>query len=157
MPSTLLDAQQITRQFAARTVLDAVDLRADAGSRVGLVGPNGAGKSTLLRILAGREVPDDGIVRRFGSVGYLPQFTDARDRRLTVRQTVLDRVGLASANRALDRWAAALAAGDLQAVGPHAAALERWLALGGVVLVSHDRTLLAETVNEIVELDRHTG
>jgi ATPase subunit of ABC transporter with duplicated ATPase domains len=28
---------------------------------------------------------------------------------------------------------------------------------GGVVLVSHDRTLLAETVGEIVELDRRTG
>jgi ATPase subunit of ABC transporter with duplicated ATPase domains len=233
MPSTLLDARQITRQYAARTVLDAVDLRVDAGSRIGLVGPNGAGKSTLLRILAGREIPDDGIVRRFGTVGYLPQFADVEDRRLTVRQTILDRVGLASANRSLDHWAAALAAGDLQAVEPHAAALERWLALGGadvdarlgaalaglgleagfldrplgtlsggqaaraglaalevarfdvvlldeptnhldadglrrlatllaaraggVVVVSHDRTLLAETVSEVVELDRHTG
>ncbi len=233
MPSTLLDAQQITRQYATRTVLDTVDLRVDAGSRIGLVGPNGAGKSTLLRILADREPPDDGIVRRFGTVGYLPQFADAKDRRLTVRQTVLDRVGLASASRALDHWAAALAAGDLEAVEPHAAALEHWLTLGGadvdarlgaaltdlgleagfqdralgtlsggqaaraglaalqvarfdvvlldeptnhldadglrrlalllgaraggVVLVSHDRTLLADTVREIVELDRHSG
>jgi ATPase subunit of ABC transporter with duplicated ATPase domains len=233
MPSTLLDAQQITRQFGARTVLDAVDLRVDAASRIGLIGPNGAGKSTLLRILAGDESPDGGIVRRFGTVGYLPQLADAEDRRLTVRQTILDRVGLASATRALEQWAEALAAGDLQAVDPHAEALERWLALGGadvdarlgaaladlgleagfldrplgtlsggqaaraglaalqvarfdvvlldeptnhldadglgrlatllaarpggVVLVSHDRTLLADTVTEIVELDRHTG
>ncbi|MEA2182275.1 MAG: hypothetical protein QOF69_1460, partial [Solirubrobacteraceae bacterium] len=37
MPSTLLDAQQITRQHGARTVLDAVDLSVDAGSRIGLV------------------------------------------------------------------------------------------------------------------------
>lgn len=131
MPSTLLDARQITRHFGARTVLDAADVRVDAGSRIGLVGPNGAGKSTLLRILAGRETADAGIVRRLGTVGYLPQFADAADRRLTVRQTVLERVGLASASGALDRWVAALAAGELEAVEPHAAALERWLALGG--------------------------
>jgi ATPase subunit of ABC transporter with duplicated ATPase domains len=233
MPSTLLDAQQITRQHGARTVLDGVDLRVDAGSAIGLIGPNGAGKSTLLRILADREAPDGGIVRRFGTVGYLPQFADVEDRRMTVRQTILDRIGLSSASRVLDRCAAKLAAGDLDAVAPHAAALEHWLALGGadvdgrlgatvaemgletgfldralgtlsggqaaraglaalhvarfdvvlldeptnhldadglrrlatllasrpggVVLVSHDRTLLAETVSEIVELDRRTG
>ena len=214
-------------------MLDAVDLRVDAGSRIGLIGPNGSGKSTLLRILAGREAPDTGIVRRFATVGYLPQLADADDRRLTVRETVLARVGLASASTALDRWAAALAAGDVEAVEPHAAALEQWLALGaddfdarlgaavadlglgteflerplgtlsggqaaraglaalqvarfdvvlldeptnhldmdglqrlamllgarpgGVVLVSHDRALLAETVGEIVELDRDCG
>jgi len=233
MPSTLLDAQQVTRQHGARTVLDAVDLSVDAGSRIGLVGPNGAGKSTLLRILAGREVADGGMVRQFGTVGYLPQLADAEDRRMTVRQTILDSIGLTSASHVLDRRAAALAAGDLDAVEPHAAALEHWLALGGadvdarlraaaaemglttgfldrpmgmlsggqaaraglaalhvarfdvvlldeptnhldadglrrlaalldaraggVVLVSHDRGLLAESVTEIVELDRHTG
>jgi ATPase subunit of ABC transporter with duplicated ATPase domains len=54
-------------------------------SRVGLVGPNGAGKSTLLRVLAGLLTPDEGVVRRFGSVGYLPQLTAATGRGLTVR------------------------------------------------------------------------
>lgn len=36
MPSTLLDAQHITRQHADRKVLDAVDLRVDPSSRIGL-------------------------------------------------------------------------------------------------------------------------
>jgi hypothetical protein len=34
MPSTLLDARQITRRHAERTVLDAVDLRVGAGDRM---------------------------------------------------------------------------------------------------------------------------
>jgi ATPase subunit of ABC transporter with duplicated ATPase domains len=233
MSSTQLDAQQITRAYRARTVLDAVDVRVHAGSRIGLVGPNGAGKSTLLRILAGRESPDRGVVRRFGTVGYLPQFADANDSERTVRASVLDRVGLTAASDAVDRWEAALAADDLDAVEPHGAALELWLALGGadvnarlgaavadlgldielldrplrtlsggqaaraglaalqlarfdvvlldeptnhldedglqrlgmllaarpggVVLVSHDRAVLAETVTEIIELDHDTG
>ena len=131
MPSTLLDAQQITRRYAARTVLDTVDVHLDAGSRVGLVGPNGAGKSTLLRILAGLEAPDHGTVRRLGTVGYLPQMADASEPRLSVRQLILERVGVAATSRELERWAATLQAGRLDAIELHAAALERWVALGG--------------------------
>ena len=59
-----------------------------------MVGPNGAGKSTLLRVLVGHEPADDGIVRRFGTVGYLPQLADAGDGRMTVRETILERIGL---------------------------------------------------------------
>jgi branched-chain amino acid transport system ATP-binding protein len=49
MPSTLLDARRITRRHGARTLLDAVDLRVDAGSRIALIGPNGSGKSTAFK------------------------------------------------------------------------------------------------------------
>ena len=122
-----------------------------------MVGPNGAGKSTLLRILVGHEPSDDGIVRRFGTVGYLPQFADADDARMTVRQTILDRIGLTSASRELDRWAAALAAGDLDAVEPHAAALEHWLALGGADVDARLRAAVGEMGLAVAFLDRPLG
>src|SRR5215211_2827847 len=112
MPSTLLDARSITRRHADRTVLDAIDLRVDAGSRIALIGPNGAGKSTLLRILAGLEAPDGGTVDRRGSVGYLPQLRGTG----SVRDTILAQVGVRAATEELERLAAAL---------------DRWLALGG--------------------------
>ena len=45
------------------------------GERVGVVGANGAGKSTLLRVLAGKDVPDAGVVRRGRGtrIGFLDQ------------------------------------------------------------------------------------
>jgi ATPase subunit of ABC transporter with duplicated ATPase domains len=232
MPSTLIDARGLFRRHGSRVVLDSVDLRVHTGSRIGLIGPNGSGKSTLLRVLAGVEPPDGGRVVRRGSVGWLPQLAGTGGKEM-VREAILERIGVAPASRELDRLAALLAGGALDAVDPHAGALERWLALGGadaearlgaaasevgldpelldrpmdtlsggqaaraglaalrtarhdvvlldeptnhldaeglerlaallaersggVMLVSHDRALLAETVNEVVELDARTA
>ncbi len=230
MSATLLVAENIQRRYGERTVLENVTLRVDAGSRIGVIGPNGSGKTTLLRILAGSELPDAGLVRALGTVGYLSASPDAAP---TGRDAILEAVGLTAASADLDQWGRRLQEGDLEAIAPHARALERWLALGGadadarltavagdlglepgqltrplgelsggqaarvslaaialarhevvlldeptnhldadglarlrglidartggVVIVAHDRQLLADTCTEIIELDRHTG
>jgi ATPase subunit of ABC transporter with duplicated ATPase domains len=157
MPSMLLDAQQVTLGYAERTVLDAVDVRVGVDSRVGLVGPNGAGKSTLLRVLAGLLTPDEGVVRRFGSIGYLPQLTAATGRGLTVRATILERVGLRSASHAVERWTRVLENGDLDAVTPHAAALQRWMALGGADVEARLAAALRDVGLQAECVDRPLG
>src|ERR1700744_5921504 len=129
MPSVSLDALGVNRFHGARTVLDSVDLHVHEGDRIALVGSNGSGKSTLLRILAGEETADAGTVARHGTVAYLPQLVTAPES--VAREAILERIGVAAAARELDRWAAALADGDLGAIDPHAVALERWLSLGG--------------------------
>lgn len=62
------------------SILDGVNLIVEAGSFLVLIGPSGAGKSTLLGLLAGLEVPDEGVVEKDGeplshpgSVAYMPQ------------------------------------------------------------------------------------
>ncbi|HYG96212.1 MAG TPA: ATP-binding cassette domain-containing protein, partial [Solirubrobacterales bacterium] len=94
MPATLIDARNLVRAHGDRTLLDGVDLVVDASARIALVGPNGSGKSTLLRIVAGLERPDGGDVELHGTVGYLPQMAGATERERSVRETILERVGV---------------------------------------------------------------
>ena len=58
-----INAQGLTYEVEAQTLLDGVDLHADSGELVGLIGPNGAGKSTLLRAISGIFRHRDGAVR----------------------------------------------------------------------------------------------
>ncbi|MBS1678986.1 MAG: ABC-F family ATP-binding cassette domain-containing protein [Actinobacteria bacterium] len=110
-------------------MLESVDLQVHDGDRIGLVGRNGSGKSTLLRILAGEGEADGGTVARHGSVAYLPQLVATPT--TSAREAILARIGVAGAAREVDRHLAALEGGDLAAIEAHAAALDRWLALGG--------------------------
>jgi sulfonate transport system ATP-binding protein len=126
-----LDVRSLTKRYAGRTVLDAVNLKIEPGEFVAIVGRSGCGKSTLLRAIAGLELPDAGQVK-IGSGGQKPEvrmmFQDAR---LLPWKTVLQNVALGlkdGAERAraalrsvglLDRaddWPAALSGGQRQRV-----------------------------------------
>ena len=45
----LLSAEQISKTYGTRKVLDRVSLYLEAGQKLGVIGVNGTGKSTLLR------------------------------------------------------------------------------------------------------------
>ena len=74
----LLTAQNISKTYMERKVLDGVSFFLNEGDKVGIIGINGTGKSTLLRILAGAEEPDSGEVIRTNGIriSYLPQIPE---------------------------------------------------------------------------------
>jgi ATP-binding cassette subfamily F protein uup len=87
----ILDASQLRKIVADRTLFDDVTLTIRRSEKVGLVGNNGAGKSTLARVLAGLDEADAGKIarRRDSSVDYLeqePRFEAGR----TIREVVLE-------------------------------------------------------------------
>ncbi|NUT56410.1 MAG: ABC-F family ATP-binding cassette domain-containing protein [Thermoleophilia bacterium] len=141
----------VVRSFGARTVLDRVDLTLGPRFRLGLVGPNGAGKSTLLRLLAGLDEPDEGRVERTPAsltVGYLPQEPDRRPGE-TLLAYLARRTGVAAAEEDVARHA------EDWAPDAYAAALERFLALGGADLEARARAACAD-LGLSVGLERET-
>ncbi|EPI56979.1 ABC transporter, ATP-binding protein [Gardnerella vaginalis JCP7276] len=83
-----IDAQGLTIQIGARTLLNPTDFHVTKGDKIGLVGRNGAGKTTLTRVITGEMLPAGGTVRVSGGLGYLPQDTHAAD----PEQSALDRI-----------------------------------------------------------------
>ncbi len=57
-----IECRGVRLRAGARLLVDALDLRVEAGTRWVVLGPNGAGKSTLLAALAGARRADDGEV-----------------------------------------------------------------------------------------------
>ena len=57
-----VSAEQVGKRFGQVTVLEAIDLRIEAGELFFLLGPSGCGKTTLLRCIAGFYVPDSGRI-----------------------------------------------------------------------------------------------
>ncbi|OLF13087.1 heme ABC transporter ATP-binding protein [Actinophytocola xinjiangensis] len=134
--TTTLVAKGLAAGFGDRVLFSGLDLVVAPGDVVGLVGANGAGKSTLLRVLGGVTAPEEGVVSLSppsANVGYLPQEPDRRPGE-TVRAFLGRRTGVTAAQAALDETTEALAAGLDGADETYAAALERWLALGGADL-----------------------
>lgn len=99
---SVLEAEQISKTFSGRTVVQDVDLRMKNGEVVGLLGPNGAGKTTTFHMIVGLTAPDRGRIlldgrniadwpmyqRARNGISYLPQEASIF-RKLTVEENLL--------------------------------------------------------------------
>jgi lipopolysaccharide export system ATP-binding protein len=108
--SSKLSAQQLSKSYRNRLVVDNMNISVDQGEIVGLLGPNGAGKTTTFYMIVGLITPDTGKVfldeydltqtpmyrRARMGVGYLAQ-EPSIFRKLTVEQNIraiLETMGL---------------------------------------------------------------
>lgn len=90
----MISATDLRIQAGSEILVEVPELRIARGDRIGLVGRNGAGKTTLTRVLAGERIPEHGVVRATGSVGYLPQDPRAADPSVSASDRVLSARGL---------------------------------------------------------------
>ena len=154
-----LVARGISLSFGPTVVLDDVDLTVGPGARVGVVAPNGTGKSTLLKVRAGLLTPDAGSVALApptATVGYLPQEPERRPGE-TGRAALARRTGVTAASAALDTATAELAEGVAGSDDRYAAALDRWLRLGGADLDARTATVAADLGLAAAALDQDTS
>ncbi len=85
-----IEADNISKQFGDRMIVEGFSTRILRGDRIGILGPNGAGKTTLLRMLIGDLKPDSGKVRRSATLqsAYFDQRRAALDLDATLRRTL---------------------------------------------------------------------
>lgn len=66
MDQKAIEIENLTRRFGEVKALDRINLTVRQGEFFSLLGPSGCGKTTLLRIIAGLDLPDEGLVRIAG-------------------------------------------------------------------------------------------
>ena len=80
--NSILEIQNITKQYGDFTALNGVSLSVPEGVVYGLLGPNGAGKTSLIRIINQITMPDSGSVlingeklaqKHISQIGYMPE------------------------------------------------------------------------------------
>jgi putative spermidine/putrescine transport system ATP-binding protein len=65
----------VTKRYGEVVAVDAIDLDIPSGEFFTMLGPSGSGKTTTLRMIAGFEIPDDGVVELAGrDVVKLPPY-----------------------------------------------------------------------------------
>ncbi len=158
----LIEIDQVSHAYGARTVLDAVTVRLDE-PRVAVIGANGSGKSTFARLLNGLVLPNTGRVRLDGldtardaravrrRVGFCFTDPDAQIVMPTVAEDVafgLRRRGLTRGEQS-DRVQRALVAYGLDGHADHPAHLlsggqKQLLALASVLVTEPDLVVLDE-------------
>jgi lipopolysaccharide export system ATP-binding protein len=97
-----LRAENLSKSYRGRCVVNNVSLTVQRGEVVGLLGPNGAGKTTTFYLIVGLEAPDGGQImlgdreitrlpmyrRARTGISYLPQEPSVF-RKLTVEENIL--------------------------------------------------------------------
>lgn len=146
--------KNISVHIAGQELFEKVSFVLHKGDKVGIVGPNGAGKSTLLKVIIGEVELDNGAIRvEKERIGYLPQETESNSQeklsggqktRLALDKIFADKPTMLILDEPTNHL-------DLKAV--------EWLEKiikefkGGVLIVSHDRRLLDNTISKILEID----
>jgi len=88
----VIEAENLTKGFEDRLLIDNLSFRLPPGGIVGVIGPNGAGKTTTFKMIIGDEQPDGGSIRLGDTVelGYVDQSRDSLDDNKNVWEEISD-------------------------------------------------------------------
>jgi len=88
--SKVVVAQNISKAFEDKLLVEDMNFVLPPGAIVGVVGPNGAGKTTLFKMITGKEKPDSGTIEIGDSVraAYVDQERDTLDPEKTIYEVI---------------------------------------------------------------------
>src|SRR5699024_9369741 len=86
---TYLSAENLSKNYGIKVLFEGLTFGISKGDKTALVAENGTGKSTLLKILAGKEIPDEGkvMVQNNIRIGFLEQEPQL-DESMTIRSFI---------------------------------------------------------------------
>jgi energy-dependent translational throttle protein EttA len=92
----VIEAENITKAFGDRILIDNLSFSLPPGGIVGIIGPNGAGKTTLFRMITKQEEPDSGTFRVGETVqlGYVDQSRESLNPDKTIWEEISDGLDL---------------------------------------------------------------
>ncbi len=165
----VLAGSRLKKSYGDREILRVDSLMIYEADRIGVVGINGSGKTTLLRILAGDIDADEGKVERKGEGFFIRQLEDSESK---VEESLLGRLGVKEIEKetmsggertrlkiaeAFSSQASILFADEptssLDMAGIDFLEEELKNFKGAIVIVSHDRMLLDNVCNRILEVE----
>jgi macrolide transport system ATP-binding/permease protein len=164
----LLEIKGLIKYYGEKKILELESLALHYGDRLAVTGRNGSGKTTLLKMITGETELDAGRITVKGSVGVISQMDDEQEGEADSR--IAGKLGLgceahSGGERVKERIAKAFScpADILLADEPTTnldmtgiSSLEGMLLSfrGGLIIVSHDRTLLKAVCNKVLEIDK---
>ena len=88
----VIEANNLTKGYGEKVLIDDVSFRVVPGSIVGIIGPNGTGKTTLCKLLTHQDTPDSGSVHHGSTVlaAYVDQSRDALPAHKSVWEVISD-------------------------------------------------------------------
>lgn len=165
----LLDLQKVQVNYLDEKILSIDDLKIYHSNRIGIVAPNGSGKTTLLKVFNGDVSPETGTIKRYGSIHLMEQQSEPRfsisidEKQQSILNIPTEHTSLSGGEKTklkfleavnqypdlllLDEPSAHLDEQGVQFIIDHLSYY-----YGALVLVSHDRYLLNQLVEEIWEV-----
>ncbi len=166
----LINLKDVKKSYGDRILLEIDNLKIYDNDRIGIIGNNGAGKSTLLKMIIGEEGKDSGDINLYGDFAYVSQLEDPSIK--TISGEFASKFNIANI------WSDSFSGGEKTRF-KLAVAIENYKNMllvdeptnnldiegvelitkrlseydGGLVLISHDRFLLDNLCNKILEIE----
>lgn len=143
----------IIKKHGDRKIFEISDLVIQDKQKIGIVGKNGIGKSTFLNIISGDIKPDSGNIKINGKISYIRQLDDfGTNRKISGGEKMLQTINL-SLQENPDILLADEPSSNLDIYNIEYVTKKFKEFNGTLLLISHDRNILDEVCNYIIEIE----